>query len=110
MKLPDDTSVIRFMMTAAPEPVRDFDTKAPKKDESGEVLFSYPLVALLDGGAELIAVKMAGAPAVDLKQGTSVKVMGLVASTWSMDNGRSGVSFKAAGIEALKEASPARAS
>jgi hypothetical protein len=99
MKLPIDTSAIMFLMALDPEPVRDFDTKQPKVNEDGEVVFSYQLVGLGEGGAQLLTVKIPGAPAAGLKQGTTVKVEGLVASTWSMDNGRSGFSFRAAGIE-----------
>jgi hypothetical protein len=101
VKLPIDTSTITFMMGNPPEPVKDFDTKAPKLAENGEVLFSYPLVAFGEGGAEPLTVKIPGTPPPGLKQATPVKVTGLVATTWTMDKGRSGVSFKATSIEAL---------
>jgi hypothetical protein len=110
MKLPIDTSAITFMMGGSPEPVKDFDTKQAKVNEDGEVLFSFPLVAFGESGADLLTVKVPGAPAGGLKQGTPVKVEGLVASTWSMDKGRSGVSFKASRIEALSGSAAARAS
>lgn len=96
MKLPVDTSGMTFMCATAPEPVLDFETKRPRADENGEVLYSVQVVALADGSAEIIAVKVPGEPSVT--QGTMLQVHGLVASPWSMGD-RSGVSFRANRIE-----------
>jgi hypothetical protein len=55
------------------------------------------LVALAEGTAEIIAVKVAGAaPAV--RQGQPVKVLGLVAQPWTMGD-RAGVAFRAQRVE-----------
>jgi hypothetical protein len=55
----------RFRCHRAQEPVVDFETKRPRADENGEPLFAVQLVALAEGTAEIIAVKVAGtAPAV----------------------------------------------
>ena len=97
MKLPVDVSAISFLCAMAPEPVVDFETKRPRADEHGEPLFAVQLVALAEGTAEIIAVKVAGtAPAV--RQGQPVKVLGLVAQPWTMAD-RAGVSFRAAKVE-----------
>ena len=96
MKLPVDTSGMTFMCATAPEPVLDFETKRPRADENGEVLFSVQVVALAAGSAEIIAVKVAGEPKV--AQGAMLHVHGLVASPWSMGD-RSGVAFRAHRIE-----------
>ena len=96
MKLPVDTSGMTFMCATAPEPVLDFETKRPRADENGEVLFSVQVVALAEGSAEIIAVKVAGEPQV--AQGAMLAVHGLVASPWSMGE-RSGVAFRAQRIE-----------
>lgn len=107
MKLPIDTSAMTFLCAVAPEPVRDFDTKRPKADENGEPIYSVQLVALVDDGAELLTVKVAGLPK-GLSQGTAVKVSGLVASPWSMGE-RSGISFRANRIEPVAPATGGRA-
>jgi hypothetical protein len=107
MKLPVDVSAISFLCAMAPEPVVDFETKRPRADENGEPLFAVQLVALAEGTAEIIAVKVAGAaPAV--RQGQPVKVLGLVAQPWTMGD-RAGVAFRAQRVEALT-AQAARAS
>jgi hypothetical protein len=107
VKLPVDVSAISFLCAMAPEPVVDFETKRPRADENGEPLFAVQLVALAEGTAEIIAVKVAGAaPAV--RQGQPVKVLGLVAQPWTMGD-RAGVAFRAQRIEAIT-AQAARAS
>lgn len=108
MKLPIDVSGMTFLAAGSPEPVRDFDSKAAKVDENGEPLFAVQLVILVDGGAEVITVKMAGEPK-GLGHGVAVKVSGLVASPWSMGD-RSGVAFRAARIEPAGQASARSAS
>jgi hypothetical protein len=102
-----DVSAISFLCAMAPEPVVDFETKRPRADENGEPLFAVQLVALAEGTAEIIAVKVAGvAPAV--RQGQPVKVLGLVAQPWTMGD-RAGVAFRAQRVEAIA-AQQARAS
>ena len=55
------------------------------------------LIAMSDGAADIIAVKVPGQPS-GLRQGHPVKVQGLVAQPWTMQD-RSGVSFRAARVE-----------
>lgn len=98
MRLPIDTTNIAFLAAGAPEPVLDYDSKAAKLDESGQPVFSVQLVALVDGGAEVLPVKVSGDPK-GITQGVAVKVTGLVATPWSMGD-RSGVAFRASRIEA----------
>ena len=56
------------------------------------------LIALAEGEAEILAVKVPGMPSQAIRQGHPVKVTGLVAQPWSM-NDRAGVAFRAARIE-----------
>jgi hypothetical protein len=98
VKLPVDTSAIAFLCALEPEPVLDFETKRPRADENGEPLYVVQLIALTDGAAEILAVKVAGMPGPGLRQGHPVKVTGLVAQPWTM-NDRSGVAFRAARVE-----------
>ena len=108
MRLPVDVSAISFLCAMAPEPVVDFETKRPRADENGEPLFAIQLVALAEGTAEIIAVKVAGAaPAV--RQGQPVKVLGLVAQPWTMGD-RAGVAFRAAARRSHRRPAGARAS
>ncbi|HET9442278.1 MAG TPA: hypothetical protein VFO65_03075 [Acidimicrobiales bacterium] len=109
MKLPIDTTGMTFMCGAAPEPVREFDTKRPKADENGEPVYSVQLVTMAAGaGSDIIVVKVAGEPK-GVHQGVFVKVTGLVASPWSMAD-RSGVSFRATRIEAAPATTAQKAS
>jgi hypothetical protein len=80
------------------EPVVDFETKRPRADENGEPLYLVQLIAMTDGAAEIIGVKVAGMPSQAIRQGHPVKVHGLVAQPWTMAD-RSGVAFRAARIE-----------
>ena len=98
MKLPIDTSAMTLLCAQPPQGVMDFATKRPKADENGELLYSVQLVALADGGAEILPVKVAGQPSAQVTQGSVVKVVGLVATPWAMGD-RSGISFKATRID-----------
>jgi hypothetical protein len=98
MKLPVDTSAIAFLCALEAEPVVDFETKRPRADENGEPLYVVQLIALTDGAAEILAVKVPGMPSANIRQGHPVKVHGLVAQPWTMAD-RSGVAFRAARIE-----------
>ena len=98
MRLPIDTAAIAFLCALAPEPVVDFETKRPRADENGEPLYVVQLLAMGDGSADLLAVKVPGVPSAAIRQGAPVKVTGLVAQPWTMAD-RSGVSFRAARIE-----------
>jgi hypothetical protein len=98
MKLPVDTSAIAFLCAMPPEPVLDFETKRPRADENGEPLYLVQLIAMTDGAAEILAVKVPGMPGPGIRQGHPVKVVGLVAQPWTMGD-RSGVAFRGARIE-----------
>src|SRR5215211_7390268 len=106
MKLPVDTSAIAFLCAMAPEPVVDFQTKQHRADENGEPLYVIQLLAMGDGSADLLAVKVPGVPSAAIRQGAPVKVAGLVAQPWTMAD-RSGVSFRAARIEPAMAAAKA---
>jgi hypothetical protein len=97
VKLPVDTSSIAFLCALEPQPLLAFDTKQPRADENGEPLYVVQLIALAEGEAEILAVKVPGQPS-GVRQGHPVKVHGLVAQPWTM-NDRAGVAFRAARIE-----------
>ena len=97
MKLPIDTAGMTFIAAGSPEAVVDFETKAAKLDDTGQPLFALQVVALVDGGAEVLSVKVVGEPKGVL-QGSGLKLVGLTAQPWAMGD-RSGVAFRAARIE-----------
>lgn len=99
MKLPIDTAAITFLAASPPEPAVDYDSKAPKLDETGQPVFLLQLVALTGEGAEVVSVKVSGEPK-GIAQGTTLKVTGLTAQPWAMGD-RSGVAFRATRIEPL---------
>jgi hypothetical protein len=101
MRLPIDTSRLRFLVAAPAEPLRQYEVGkpreawAPRTDASGEVLWRVPLVALGEGEAEIIRVAVPGDPKVS--QGEMVAVEALTAQAWEME-GRSGMAFRAHAI------------
>lgn len=99
MRLPIDTQHLTFIAASAPEPVLDFDSKAPRTDTDGRQIFAVGVVALGSEGADVLSVKVAGQPR-GITQGLPVRVSGLVGTTWQMGD-RHGVSFRAEVIEAV---------
>src|SRR3954453_16258965 len=103
MRLPIDTSRLKFLVVAPAEPLRQYEEGkpreawAPRTDAvSGEVLWRGELVALGDGEARIIRVAVPGDP--NVSQGEMVRVEGMTAQAWEMD-GRSGMAFRAAAIK-----------
>ena len=99
MKLPVDTSAIAFLCALEPQPLLNYQSKEQRADENGEPLYVVQLIALAEGEAEILAVKVRGLPS-GIRQGHPVKVTGLVAQPWTM-NDRAGVAFRAARIEPI---------
>ncbi len=62
MRLPISTASMTFMSVSAPQPVTDFETKQPRSDENGVPLYNAQVVALSDGEAEIMAIKVAWRP------------------------------------------------
>jgi hypothetical protein len=101
MRLPIDTSRLKFLVVAPAEPLRQYEEGkpreawAPRTDVNGEVLWRVQLVALGDGEAEIIRVAVPGDPKVG--QGEMVAVEGLTAQPWEMGD-RSGMAFRCVAI------------
>jgi hypothetical protein len=102
MRLPIDTSRLKFLAVAPAEPLRQYEEGkpreawAPRTDVNGEVLWRVQLVALGDGEAEIIRVAVPGDPKVS--QGEMVVVDALTAQPWEMGD-RSGVAFRCQAIQ-----------
>jgi hypothetical protein len=101
MRLPIDTSRLKFLAVAPAEPLKQYEEGkpreawAPRTDVNGEVLWRAQLVALGDGEAEIIRVAVPGDP--NVSQGEMVRVEGLTAQAWEMGD-RSGMAFRATAI------------
>src|SRR3954465_13600689 len=91
MRLPIDTSRLKFLVVAPAEPLRQYEEGkpreawAPRTDVNGEVLWRVQLVALGDGEAEIIRVAVVGDP--KRGQGEMVTVDALTAQPGEMDGG-----------------------
>lgn len=96
--MPIDTTALRFLVTSAPEPVVNFETKQPKVDKDGQPIHSIDLLVSREGRkGELVTVKVAGA-SPKVGEGERVKVSGLEAFAWEND-GKHGISFTAQKVE-----------
>jgi hypothetical protein len=98
MRFPIDDVSMTYTCGTAPQPVKDYGTGGQKADENGEPLFSVGVLAMANGEAELISVKVAGKIAPGVVPGSSLTIVGLVAGHWSID-GKSGLAFRASRIE-----------
>src|SRR3954465_7670928 len=104
MRLPIDTSRLKFLVVAPAEPLRQYEEGkpreawAPRTDVNGEVLWRVQLVALGDGEAEIIRVAVPGDPRAG--QGEMVSLDGLTAQAWELD-GRSGMAVRAQAVRSV---------
>lgn len=107
MRLKIDTNTTTFLAAGDAEPLTERDTDKPRLDRDGQPLFVVRVVALSDGEAEVIPVRVAGAAPKGVTQGTAVRVVGLTATPWSMndrDGTRAGLTFRAERIEPVPAA------
>ena len=100
MRLPIDTSAVKFAAAGPAEPVLDFETRQPKTHEQGVPLFNIPVFAAGTGVKDSITIKVAG-EVKGLSEFTQVKVTNLIAVTWEV-GANHGVSFRADRVEILK--------
>jgi hypothetical protein len=101
VRLPIDTSRLKFLVGAPAEPLRQFEEGKPREawaartDVNGEVLWRVQLVALGDREAQILRVAVPGDPQV--AQGEMVSVDGLTAQPYEFE-GKSGVAFRCLAI------------
>ena len=102
MQLDIDTTKITFLSAGEAEQMTEHDSDRPRLDKDGKALFVVRLVALSNGQAEVLPVRVAGeSPKVG--QGTPVRCTGLTATPWQMGE-RSGITYRAERIEAVTPA------
>ena len=99
MKLSIETVGMTFLCAIAPTPVLDTETRRQRADKrTGELQWAVQLlVALTSEGAEILRVLVAD-ECTGVAPGSPVRVSGLVANYWQMDD-RHGVSFRAARVQ-----------
>jgi hypothetical protein len=98
MKLPIDTTNLTFLAASEPEPMTERETGRPRTDRDGQVICIIRLVALGDGEAEVLPVRIAGNLPKGIAQGTAVRCAGFSATPWTMGD-RSGLTYRAERIE-----------
>ncbi|MGH2690784.1 MAG: hypothetical protein ACRDKW_18535, partial [Actinomycetota bacterium] len=89
MRFPIDKS-IQYTCATAPQPVKDYASGGQKADENGEPLFSVGALAMANGEAELISVKVAAKVPAGVVPDVQLRVDGLVVAHWSIE-GKSGL-------------------
>jgi len=106
MRLPINTSALTFIAGSEARPVLDMDGRQRADRATGELLYAVDVIALGgEDGAEVWPIRVAGEPK-GISQGQPVRVTGLSASPWEMDN-RHGISFRAGAIDPVS--APAKA-
>lgn len=100
MRLPIDTSAMVFIAAGAAEAVLDYENRRPKTDPNGEPMFAIKVMALADGDADVITVKVPGDPK-GVTTGTQLRLHGMGALPWTMGD-RNGVAFSAAKVEVVR--------
>ena len=102
MKLPIEVSRYQFVASTEPVAENDYATHQPKIDaQSGQPLYTTQIVALGPDGAEVIKVKTLGKP-IGIAAGSTVRITGLVATTWQTTDMRAGINFRAERIELVQ--------
>ena len=92
MRLPIDTTTIKFAAAGAAEPVLDFATKSQKTDEHGVPLFQVPVFAAGGGIKDSITIKFAG-DVKGLSEFTLVSLDEVRAAFWPDLNERLNAAF-----------------
>ena len=100
MRLPIDTTAVKFAAAGPAEPVLDFETRQPKTDEHGVPMFNILVFTAGTGVKDSITIKVSG-EAKGLSEFTLVKISNLIATTWEVGASR-GVSLQADPVEILK--------
>jgi hypothetical protein len=101
MRLPIETSRMRFMVLVAAEPLLKFEegkpreAREPRRDANGIVLHRVELAVMFDGDGDKLAVEVAGDPKVG--QGEMVRVSDLTVEGWEV-NGASGTKYRVGSI------------
>lgn len=102
LAIPVAVENVSAVLTGAPIPVTEYGTETPRIDRnSGQPLFSWPVLLICGGRSATVYVKVPGVPPLaDMAPGIGIAFADLVAIPWSRDT-RGGVSFSARGVTLL---------
>jgi hypothetical protein len=107
MRLPISTDELQFIVATPPkpEPVFGGAQGQVRQDRDGRPIYAFNVLATTGVDADVLSVKVAGE--IEASVGEVVRLRALTVEYWEME-GRSGVSFRAQGIEHGKPGEPAR--
>ena len=97
-----------IIAAGTPVPVVEYESRRPKTDEAGLPLYQVAMVAMADGEADVIAIKVPGEPA-GITQGVQVRPVALFANPWTMERSGEksfGVAYRAARLEPVTTPAP----
>jgi hypothetical protein len=95
--LPIDTTSLAFVCATAPEPVVDFESRRPKTDTNGIPLYGIRTLVMVEGGAEVIQIKVPGEP-TGIAPGQPVRPIRLIGIPWDND-GKHGIAYRADSLQ-----------
>jgi len=96
--IPIDTTHLTTLVGGAIQAATQPDG-TQKTNKAGQPLFNVPIVVVVEGGdADTLTVRVPG-PVAQIPPLTPIKLVKLVGRPWSMEGGRSGVSFSADSIQ-----------
>lgn len=108
MRLMIDTSQVSFTVGREAQPKTDQNGVQRVERNTNVPMWSVQLVAMDEGGAEVISVTVASNQPPKLPIGSPVSPVALQAIPWAQ-NGRNGVAFRATDIKALTGAKTSNA-
>lgn len=100
MRLLIDTSKVQFTVSREVQPKTDQNNMQKMERNTNIPMWSVQLVALDDGGAEVINVTVAAAQPPKVDVGVTVNPVDLQAIPWAQ-NGKNGTAFRASDIKLL---------
>lgn len=100
MRLLIDTSRVSFTVGREPEPKKDQNGVQRVERNTNVPMWTVQLVAMDDGGAEVINVTVAAAAPPKVSVGQPVTPMELQAIPWAQ-NGRNGTAYRATDIKVV---------
>lgn len=96
--IPVDCAHLTFLVGGAIQAATTPDG-SQRRNPSGQPLYNIPVVVVVEGGnADTLSVRVPG-PVAQVPPLTRINLVSLTARPWSMDGGRSGVSFTAESIQ-----------
>ena len=107
MKTFMNTFGLTTIVAGALSAVLDYDTKQPRTTPDGLALYALKVAVFGEDSADIIKVTVSGSQPKGLVMGAAVRLVELVATTWTMAD-RSGISYSCSAIEVLSAPATAK--